>query len=249
VQSPFFFALYRVLYNLKNIGEGRYGSIGPINKTVAQQAERADLFGAPLSSTFVGADGNLSVQIVTVVLIVLMSVTTFTTQRQLTMKNMPQAAKDNPMFRTQKIMLYMMPLVFAISGVNFPIGVLVYWLTTNLWSMGQQFFVIRRMPSPGSEAEKKMLARKERKKPRHGEEETDSAVATDVRPAGQRVQPKKQSRSQRRSGPLQASNPSPADDAPRKEIEPADLHEEVEPKPAKGPVKPPPLNKKRKRKK
>ena len=49
------------------------------------------------------------------------------------------------------------------SGINFPIGVLLYWLTTNVWSMGQQFYVIRRMPAPGSAAER---AYEERQKKR-----------------------------------------------------------------------------------
>ena len=89
-----------------------------------------------------------------------MSATTFTTQRQLMMKNMPAAALDNPFAKQQKMLMYVLPLVFAVSGVNFPIGVLIYWLTTNLWSMGQQFYVIRRMPAPGSLAEKAMLERK-----------------------------------------------------------------------------------------
>jgi YidC/Oxa1 family membrane protein insertase len=93
----------------------------------------------------------------------------FTTQRQLTMKNMPDSAKDNPMFRAQKMMLYGYPVFFAISGVNFPIGVLIYWTTTNLWSMGQQFFVIRNNPAPGSEAEKVYLKREDEKLKRKAE--------------------------------------------------------------------------------
>ncbi len=79
-------------------------------------------------------------RIVSVVLIVLMSVTTFTTQRQLTQKNMPASAMQGPMAQQQKMLLYALPLIFAFSGVNFPIGVLIYWTTTNIWSMGQQFY-------------------------------------------------------------------------------------------------------------
>ena len=56
-----------------------------------------------------------------------------------------------------------MPIFFAISGINFPIGVLIYWLTTNVWTMGQQFYVIRNMPAPGSEAEARRRKRLERK--------------------------------------------------------------------------------------
>ena len=106
---------------------------------------------------------NTATKVVTVVLIILMSATTFTTQRQLMTKNMPASALDNPFAKQQKVLLYVLPLVFAVSGVNFPIGVLIYWFTTNVWSMCQQFYVIRRMPAPGSAAEKAYHARLERK--------------------------------------------------------------------------------------
>ena len=97
------------------------------------------------------------------VLIVLMSATTFTTQYQLMRKNMPAAALDNPFAKQQKVLLYLMPIFFAISGINFPIGVLIYWLTTNVWTMGQQFYVIRNMPAPGSRGRGDGGARLERK--------------------------------------------------------------------------------------
>ena len=56
------------------------------------------------------------------------------------------------MAQQQKIMLYVFPVIFAVSGVNFPIGVLIYWSTTNLWTFGQQYYVIKRNPTPGSPA-------------------------------------------------------------------------------------------------
>jgi YidC/Oxa1 family membrane protein insertase len=59
----------------------------------------------------------------------------------------------------QKIMLYVLPLAFIFSGVFFPLGVVMYWFTSNLWTMAQQFIVIRNLPTPGSEAAK---AREER---------------------------------------------------------------------------------------
>ena len=82
-----------------------------------------------------------------------MSATTFTTQRQLMVKGMPKVdPSNNMMAQQQKIMLYVFPFIFAISGVNFPIGVLIYWSTTNLWTFGQQYWVIKRNPTPGSPA-------------------------------------------------------------------------------------------------
>ncbi|NYG06935.1 YidC/Oxa1 family membrane protein insertase [Phycicoccus badiiscoriae] len=192
LQSPFFFGLFRVLNGLKNISNGTIAPIGPITRKLAGEAETSTFFGAQLSDKFIGAN-SITVQIVTILLIVLMSASTFTTQRQLMMKNMPASALDNPFAKQQKMLLYLMPLFFAISGVNFPIGVLLYWLTTNVWSMCQQFYVIRKMPAPGSLAEKAMQERR-RKKGKPVEEFTvkglDKAEDTEApKPSGQRVQP------------------------------------------------------------
>ncbi|GAB3078257.1 membrane protein insertase YidC [Intrasporangium mesophilum] len=201
IQSPFFFALFQLLNNLKAQAEGKQPGIGPITQQVAAQIEGSTIFGVHLSDSFVTANGNLNVKILSAVLIVLMSATTFTTQYQLMRKNMPAAALDNPFAKQQKVLLYVMPFFFAISGINFPIGVLIYWLTTNLWTMGQQFYVIRNMPAPGSEAE----AARRRRLERQGktfEELTvpglDSAAETvpdDAPRTGQRQQPKGKKRS------------------------------------------------------
>jgi YidC/Oxa1 family membrane protein insertase len=208
-QSPIFFALFRVLYSLPKLSSGTYAktSIGPLDATVAGQVEHATIFGAPLSGFFMSKDGGSTVKIVTIVLIVAMSLTTFLTQRQLTMKNMPPAALEGPMAQQQKMLLYLMPLIFAFSGVNFPIGVLLYWTTTNLWSMGQQFYTIRRMPAPGSAAEAAMKARQARKAHQTGLElaVADSPVIDD-KPRGQRVQPKRKDRVKPR--PTDASTPT-----------------------------------------
>lgn len=166
IQSPFFFALFHVLNNLDSVAAGQRLSAGPLDQELAAQANNSTLFGASLSSTFLYTD-DIPAKVLTVVLIVLMSLTTFTTQHQLMRKNMPASALDNPFARQQKIMLYVLPLVFAISGVNFPIGVLIYWLVTNVWTMGQQFFVIQRMPAPGSPAEKALMERRARQGKEH----------------------------------------------------------------------------------
>jgi YidC/Oxa1 family membrane protein insertase len=55
-------------------------------------------------------------------------------------------------------MLYGMPLSLLVSGFFFPIGVLLYWFTNNLWTLGQQFFILRKMPPPGSDAAKAKAA-------------------------------------------------------------------------------------------
>jgi len=149
LQAPIFFALFRVLNGIGHQPDPI--PRGLLTQSQADQAAQAQIFGVHLSDKFIGAD-SLHVQVVCAILIVLMSATTFTTQKQLMSKNMPASAMDNPFAQQQKILLYVFPLIFAVSGVNFPVGVLLYWLTTNAWSMGQQFYVIRRNPSPGSPA-------------------------------------------------------------------------------------------------
>lgn len=202
LQSPFFFGLFRMLNNLTAVAAGNHDPIGPITQPVAEQARSATLFGAQLSDIFMSAD-SMNTRIVTVVLIILMSVSTFTSQYQLMMKNMPAAALNNPFAKQQKLMLYILPIFFAVSGVNFPIGVLIYWFVTNVWSMCQQFYVIRRMPAPGSVAEKNLHQRRRRRGKPVPEpltdgvdeaEDTADEEAESSKKSGQRYQPKRKSR-------------------------------------------------------
>ncbi len=222
-QSPIFFALFRVLNSLDNIAAGTQAPIGPMTPAVAAQAEQSTIFGAPLSSTFMTAALSadpMATRVVTIALIVAMSATTFLTQRQLTMKNMPPAALQGQMAQQQKVLLYVLPLVFAFSGVNFPIGVLIYWTTTNIWSMGQQFYTIRRMPAPGSEAEKAMKARKARKGivDEPGAEGGGGTEVIDGPVKGQRVQPVRKDRARAKPSSTEGAAPTrvtPKDSSPR----------------------------------
>ncbi len=166
-QAPIFFALF---YVLNGIAQGTGRGVLDGQPDLVRQAADATIFGAPIAATFLDAgrfDQPLTVRVVTLVLIVLMSASTFITQKQLMTKNMPAAAMNNPFAQQQKILLYAFPLIFAVTGVNFPIGVLLYWLTTNIWSLGQQLYVIRRMPSPGSLADEKLKERRQKRQRRH----------------------------------------------------------------------------------
>ena len=196
LQSPIFFALFRVLNNLTGIANGNLDPIGPIDQRVAGDIESSTLFGAQLSDVFRTTD-DMTARVVVIVLIIIMSATMFFTQRQLTMKNMPKAALEGPMASTQKMMLYILPVIFLISGVNFPVGVLIYWVISNLWSMGQQFYTIKRMPAPGSEAERLLNEKKARKAAAKGIVEAEPEVEPE-KPKGQRQQPKRKNRQKRR---------------------------------------------------
>jgi YidC/Oxa1 family membrane protein insertase len=196
-QAPIFFALFTVL---NGIGKNPPQARGVLTSEIAAQMAKAEFFGAPISQTFLGSSDG-TVKIVTVFLIFLMSLTTFTTQRQLMVKGMPKLdSSNNMMLQQQKIMLYLFPVIFAVSGVNFPIGVLIYWSTTNFWTWGQQFYVIKRNPTPGSPAWEELQAKKAKKSGQEPEGESNGGgVATEEpKPMGQREQPKKKNKKRRK---------------------------------------------------
>ena len=155
-QAPIFFALFTVLN-----GIAKNHPHGLLKGEYLLSAQQAKFFGANLSSSFLSTHTDTQTKIVTVLLILFMSATTFTTQRQLMVKGMPKMdSSNNMMLQQQKIMLYVFPVIFAVSGVNFPVGVLIYWSTTNLWTLGQQFYVIKRNPTPGSPAYEELQAKR-----------------------------------------------------------------------------------------
>ena len=214
VQSPIFIALFRLLDQAaKNTTAN-----GFMSQEQAASFGNAKLFGTiPIKATFLNNYGLLSVQILAALLVVAMTVTTFTTQRQLMTKNMPKDAMSGPYAQQQKMLLYVLPVVFAVGGIAFPIGVLFYWTTTNLWTMGQQFYVIRRNPAPGTLAYEAKQKR-DRAKGRVVDEPAtaNGAPTTEVeeqpRPKP-RQQPKRQSKQQRkRSGGARPPSTPKSDD-------------------------------------
>ncbi|XUL89500.1 membrane protein insertase YidC [Streptomyces galilaeus] len=160
-QSPFFFALYHVLNGIAS-----NSTIGVINDSLLASAQKAHIFGAPLAAKFTDSSSKVEalgatltdVRVVTAIMIVMMSASQFYTQRQLMTKNVDTTVKT-PFMQQQKMLMYVFPVMFAIFGINFPVGVLVYWLTTNVWTMGQQMYVIRNNPTPGSKAQAAYLER------------------------------------------------------------------------------------------
>ncbi len=209
IQMPIFLALFRLLDHHAAKGDG----VAFLTEPLARSFGNAELFGVvPLKATFLKADGVLAVQIVAAILVVAMTATTFTTQRQLMSKNMPADALSGPYAQQQKLLLYVLPLVFAVGGIAFPIGVLFYWTTSNLWTMGQQFYVIRNNPAPGTSAAKAKEERDRAKAAKHGKPvEVIETVAEpdEVRRPQQRQQPKKQSREQRKKQSPGGSKPAP----------------------------------------
>lgn len=203
IQMPFFFALFQVLSGISTNAVQGHG-VGAMSHEQVVQFDQSSIFGAPLSATLLHGTpegGNVTtVWILSIVMILAMTASQFITQKQIMAKNMSEEAMASPFMRQQKMMLYILPLVFGIGGINFPIGVLIYWTTTNLWTMGQQFFVIRRMPTPGSPAAKALAERRAAKGlpaiPLLGAKKADdeAAAAVVAETKVQRTQPQRKNR-------------------------------------------------------
>lgn len=162
VQMPIFFSLYYTLSDVKLHAQAGTGGVGLLNAELTRQFNDAKLFElAPFHQTLGEAwdQGAVATIVILLVLVVLMIATQFITQLQIISKNLSPEAKTGQAYQMQKIMLWVIPFAMIFSGVFFPLGLVLYWFFSNLWTMGQQFVVIRELPTPGSEAAK---AREER---------------------------------------------------------------------------------------
>jgi len=156
LQMPIFISLFQVLSQLarkevgKDTGVFRFPVKFGLDLETVKSFESAKIFGAPIGSGF-GSKAKLleflnanpgPVRVVSAVLIVAMAATTFVTSKQMMGKNKPT---DSSQATQQKILLYVMPLMLGLFGFQVAIGVLIYWTTTNVFSMGQQALVMRRL--------------------------------------------------------------------------------------------------------
>ncbi|WP_221584566.1 membrane protein insertase YidC [Microbacterium sp. G2-8] len=167
VQMPIFFSLYWTLTDIKTWAANDDPGLNQWLFTAERvhQFNDASLFDiAPLSMTLMDHFNNpistsTAAIVMLIIMVALMISTQFITQLQIVSKNLSAEAKTGQAYQMQKIMLWVIPFAMIFSGVFFPLGVVSYWFLNNLWTMAQQFYVIREMPTPGSEAAK---AREER---------------------------------------------------------------------------------------
>jgi YidC/Oxa1 family membrane protein insertase len=148
LQLPMFFALYSVLKAIAEWKPGQAPKYG-LTYTMVSSAQKAKIIGATVADKFLftgTAHVPLHAKAVILVAVLISMTTTFLTVRQ-SMKRgmMPAATPDNPMGQSQKYMMYIMPF-FALSGLYWPFGLVLYWVTTNCWTLGQQWVLFRTQP-------------------------------------------------------------------------------------------------------
>ncbi|GAA2150635.1 membrane protein insertase YidC [Actinomadura napierensis] len=147
VQMPVFIGLFQTLKRISDAKEGH--SVFAMSADLVHSAQNANIFGAHIPDTFLNAwsDKTWSAIIITGIAVVTSSCTTFFTVRA-SMKRQPAAAADaNPMMQAQKMMVFLAPL-FGLFGLGFPLGVLMYWVTSNSWTLAQQHYIYKRFPPP-----------------------------------------------------------------------------------------------------
>jgi YidC/Oxa1 family membrane protein insertase len=152
LQIPVFLGLFHVLRRLSptNGQPTLYGW----TRDQFLNASSAKLFSVPISGRFgstpaemaaLGANGT-TVKILAGVLVAIMIATTYLTSRQMILKT--GWAEDPQQKMIQRLMLYGIPASLLFSGAIFPIGVIIYWVTNNLFTLGQQQWVLRKYPPP-----------------------------------------------------------------------------------------------------
>ncbi|MET9069615.1 membrane protein insertase YidC [Streptosporangium sandarakinum] len=199
-QFPIFISMFTVLRAMAD-GHTKFG----MTKELVDSARAAHIFGAPLPATFwssseqiqaLGGAHPIQTKVVLALFVAVSSLTTFLTVRQSVTRSMAQMP-DNPMAQQQKILMYISPL-FAIFSLNFPLGLILYWVTTNLWTLGQQHWFYSRHPSPVVDAKGNVVT-PEPKPGLLGKVKKTEPPAPPVEPAPKviRQQPTRQPRSKR----------------------------------------------------
>jgi YidC/Oxa1 family membrane protein insertase len=149
-QLPVFWALFNVLEAIAKWNGKSQPSYG-IPVSVVQSALHAKVFGVSLADKVLFTDGvnvSLESKLVIVAFVLVSSATTFLTMKQSQKRGMLQQGPvdpDNPAANMQKYMMYISPL-FALSGLYWQFGLVIYWVTTNVWTLGQQYFLFRNLP-------------------------------------------------------------------------------------------------------
>ncbi|RJL32152.1 membrane protein insertase YidC [Bailinhaonella thermotolerans] len=201
-QMPVFFSMFAVLNAIAG-GKAKFG----MSQEMVDSAQKAHILGVPVPATFLTDNSVLTgtmhvgnpilAKAVLFCFVLVSSLTTFLTVRQSVKRSIAQMP-DNPMAQQQKILMYISPL-FAFFSLGFPLGLILYWVTTNVWSLAQQHWVYSKYPPPGADGKpqpkKPGMMAKFRKQPPQ-----DTAPPAPPEPKITRQQPRQQPRSKRTGG-------------------------------------------------
>ncbi|MGC4934467.1 membrane protein insertase YidC [Gordonia sp. DT30] len=178
LQVPVFIGLFHVLrsFNRTATGMGQLGMTPEqtrasgnyiFNVDQVQNFLDARLFGVPLSSfitepktewTAFVQPGHpidftrVDIAIVVIPMMIIASIATHMNSRA-SVARQPEAALENPQTRMMNLLaLYVFPLGILVTGAFFPVAILLYWMSNNVWTYGQQHLVFGRIAREEEEA-------------------------------------------------------------------------------------------------
>jgi YidC/Oxa1 family membrane protein insertase len=144
-QMIVFYALFSVLRAIADWKTGTTLKYG-LTTSVVESAQKATILGVHLGDSLLFSHKHVPVHVgIVIALTVIVSAsTTFMTVRQSSKRGLMQTNvdPDNPMAQSQKYMMYIVPF-FSLTGLYWQYGLVLYWVTTNVWTLGQQFFMFR----------------------------------------------------------------------------------------------------------
>lgn len=208
-QVPVFLGLFHVLRSFNRTGHG-FGQLGMdpytnahtpnyvFNVDDVQSFLSARIFGAPISAfitapseellafaDYGGIPSRLSIAAVSIPLMVIAAIATHFNARASVARQTPEAAANPQAAIMNKLALWVFPFGVLVGGPFLPIAILLYWVSNNIWTYGQQHLVFGRM---AKEEEAKIAAKKEKQAqnaPKPGAKPVDTRKKQPAKPAGE----------------------------------------------------------------
>ncbi|MCV7347077.1 membrane protein insertase YidC [Mycolicibacterium rhodesiae] len=188
-QIPVFLGLYHVLrsFNRTQHGFGQLGMSVEENRATGNYFFSAtdvghfldaNLFGAPLSASMTQSSGleafknfdfsRPAVIAVGIPLMVLAGIATYFNSRASVARQSPEAAANPQTAMMNKLALYVFPLGVVVGGPFLPIAIIIYWVSNNIWTFGQQHYVFGKIEKEEEAKKEEALARRAANAPAPG---------------------------------------------------------------------------------
>ncbi|BBY58433.1 membrane protein insertase YidC [Mycolicibacterium sarraceniae] len=196
-QIPVFLGLYHVLRSF-NRTQGGFGQpqLSPeLNRSLGNYFFSAtdvghfldaNLFGAPLGANMIQTSGldaftefsRPAVVAVGIPLMLLAGIATYFNSRASVARQSPEAAANPQTAMMNKLALYVFPLGVVVGGPFLPIAIIVYWVSNNIWTFGQQHYVFGRIEKEEEAKKEEALARRAANAPAPGVKPTKPKKST-----------------------------------------------------------------------
>ncbi|MQA16108.1 MAG: membrane protein insertase YidC [Pseudonocardiaceae bacterium] len=187
VQLPVFFGLFHVLRMFNRPGLTYEQNIQIPNYVFPASDVKsfldARLFGAPISgwitmpadqlSAFAGVT-RVDMALVAVPLMILAGILTHMTSRHSVARQTEAQAANPQSAIMNKVMLYLFPIGVVVGGPFFPLAILLYWLSNNGWTLGQQYVIYRKIDAEEAEKKETAVAERQALGPRPGQKPSRS---------------------------------------------------------------------------